>query len=475
MEVINPTHLSCFFYPWKYNNMDENDTYLNTKFLYGGYTGNKYTIQDLFIQQRQTGHFNFVCHGKLPASIVLGKPGSLPASLKGYTILFNVDNPVRLLQRSYRGTIHPSTQEYTRVRSGYCYRIQVIGNRNDSNDPKAWTVSTNTIIRYRLLANRADYFELKQVSHVDSAIWSRSDIEALIERAISHCDIEPEPTRVGKYKCSFIADLDPLDGTVPISPISGLRFGEANIGEHWSPTGYWVADWLRQHAFLEAASSAGTLCDNQIANMISLCSTIISLRNGKVRLPQNWQDTWLSYRYSICTTASDAKQALEYIKRQVFNLAETYKSYGIATYGDVTCRCTLEMSQRQNVGAVQNLWREAYKMGLQPNPYTLWDMVPFSFVADWFTPIGDVAEAISKGSMCTTAYNNYSCIGYSLSYSAKIGPSPGIPIQYYTRWREADPPKVEGCYWFDDQNEASDKTIMNRVVDAAALTTTIKL
>lgn len=474
MEVIDPTHLSCIFYPWSYNDMDSDDPYHDTRYIYGWYQGGSYTVNDLFIQQRHTTDFNFVCHGKLPASIVLGSREALPFALWGYTILFNVDNPVRLLNRTYKNQTFPSTQEYTRVRGEYTYRVQVIGNRNGSNDPSDWTVSANTIIRYKF--NRIDYYELKQVNLDLTAAWDVESINSMIAFAISYCDMATEPSRTGVFKCSYIVNLKPLNKQIPIIPTAGLRFGEAQIGENWSPAGNWVADWLMQHAFLDAASSAGVICDNQIANMISLCSTIISLKNGKVRLPQNWQDTWLSYRYSFTTSVADAEQALLYLKRHVFDLKDTYTSYGISFRDGVTCRCTLKMSQRENVSAVQNLWREAYKMGLQPNPYVLWDMVPFSFVADWFTPIGDVAEAISKGSMCTTAYNNYSRIGYSLSYSATIGPSPGIPIEYYTRWAEKSVPKVEGCYWFDDGDKTtSTKTILKRAADSAAFATTIKL
>lgn len=55
--------------------------------------------------------------------------------------------------------------------------------------------------------------------------------------------------------------------------------------------------------------------------------------------------------------------------------------------------CTLILALKDN--AFSQLWNALERLGLDPSAANLWDLVPFSFVIDWFTSIGDALDRIS--------------------------------------------------------------------------------
>jgi hypothetical protein len=96
------------------------------------------------------------------------------------------------------------------------------------------------------------------------------------------------------------------------------------------------------------------------------------------------------------------------------------------------------------------------------NPYVLWDFVPYSFVVDWFAPIGDVASVISDQRYYTSEYYDFEFCGFSIKYEDEVG------TRYY-RWYQA-PPNLDSSYWFDKGGKtASTKLKLKRTADVVSL------
>jgi hypothetical protein len=101
------------------------------------------------------------------------------------------------------------------------------------------------------------------------------------------------------------------------------------------------------------------------------------------------------------------------------------------------------------------------------NPYVLWDAIPFSFVVDWFAPIGDVAEAISDAKHYSSDMYEFTSCGFSVKYTM------GEWGTRYYRWYQ-DPPEIDPSLWFkDDGGKPSGTLVAKRVGDTVALATQI--
>jgi hypothetical protein len=262
-------------------------------------------------------------------------------------------------------------------------------------------------------------------------------------------------------------------------PRSAFLFHEPEqIQEHLDPvllgqssTNYWK-NWLIQHAFLDACEHIPRVNDNSISNILEISAFIYSLVvKHQIEIPKSLSSLWLAYRYQYTTSSLDVRQAISFVKRHL-DLGGLDR--GITCYGqsyhnidgtDVVCRCELEVSPRE-VGYLAKIWRALYTYGLQPNFYVIWDSIPYSFIVDWFLPLGDVAGALDASRMYTSEYYTFKRIIYSLTYIRRVGES---KVHCYARWKGSSPPKLNGMYWFDPEADPSTKTRVFRALDAVSL------
>jgi hypothetical protein len=124
-------------------------------------------------------------------------------------------------------------------------------------------------------------------------------------------------------------------------------------------------------------------------------------------------DKWLQYRYGITPLVHDAVGAFEAVYKPVFTDrvtargSETWPEYvatdtvtKTSTYGIWTCTTERYASQLQKVRAgilYQHVAGMPEKFGLHFNQVvpTLWEIFPWSFVADWFVNVGDYLSAVT--------------------------------------------------------------------------------
>jgi hypothetical protein len=226
---------------------------------------------------------------------------------------------------------------------------------------------------------------------------------------------------------------------------------------------------LIQHAFLEMVTNVPRMNDNNISNMLEIIGFMKSLViDHRIEVPESLADLWLAYRYSYGTTKLDAEEAIKFVHRHM-DLGDwtKIKCYGMHTLeykgAHVTCRCESQVIPRV-MSTVGRLWRNLHTYGLSPGFYVVWDMIPYSFIVDWFLPIGDVMAAWDAKRV-VDEYYDFKGINMSLSYTRVID---GYTVKCYTRWLSATPIPLQG-YYFLEGSGPSNKTVIKRVLDAASL------
>lgn len=259
----------------------------------------------------------------------------------------------------------------------------------------------------------------------------------------------------------------------------------------------------KARAYIDALEDLSTLSMNTLQNLAALYSLaahflfdadattnavdeLIKQAGGKRYMNQQYaldlpaipaysKNAWLGGRYIWSTSVSDAHQGFDYVMRKIWQqmkvVSDSSKCHGQATVGDTAFSCTFVCKERALQGLSKAI-AKSYELGIEPNAYVLWDFVPYSFVIDWFVPIGDTLDAYTKASHYCPLYYEYlpHYGGYSMCYSLKYTARSAIgPIEVYHRWYEHDPPEVDTSYFVLDKHSASSKIECWRFVDALCL------
>lgn len=229
---------------------------------------------------------------------------------------------------------------------------------------------------------------------------------------------------------------------------------------------------LRQGAFWAAIKDVKILNQNSVQNFIEAIQFLLKLKSGKFSfkscLPSSLHDAWLSYRYQYNTTRMDFQEGLEFIKwTGMFDLSTDTFFRGVSHYNGKICRCKVTLRSRL-LDSLKKAWSTLYTYGLQPNFYLVWDMTPFSFIVDWFIPIGELCDIIDRYNYLTDTFDCVNCV-YSLSYgAANSTDNATINSVLYSRWVENRFPPVEFQYLYEEDTTSS-KSILFRCLDAVSL------
>jgi hypothetical protein len=122
---------------------------------------------------------------------------------------------------------------------------------------------------------------------------------------------------------------------------------------------------------------------------------------------------YLVYKYVIAPGIADVKDVGAHGSRildlATFHRFSDERRRGMFTEGDILCagtRATLSYFTTYHLRLKNNcfsqLWSALEKLGLDPSAGQLWDLIPYSFVVDWFVPVGDSLRTID-------AYNSLVC------------------------------------------------------------------
>lgn len=260
------------------------------------------------------------------------------------------------------------------------------------------------------------------------------------------------------------------------------------------PYGTYMFEWLVQHAWMDAANSIPQANQNSIQNVMAAFELLASIRSGNVAqipdiLYNEWvawttsakayvkgvSNAWLRWRYEKSTTEMDINEYVEFglniIDRYMQQITSS-RTHGHATYhtesgSTYECNCSMTWSEK-GLSGLSKFFHAIWKTGMEPNAYVLWDFVPFSFVVDWFSPVGDVLETYSSMQYRNEAYYQFSDIVFSIRY--RTGPIKDMYADHYVRWVAERPPLVDESYWFDDgAATTSGTTKFKRVLDSGSL------
>jgi hypothetical protein len=254
------------------------------------------------------------------------------------------------------------------------------------------------------------------------------------------------------------------------------------------PYGTPLFEWLVQHAWFDALQAIPRANQNSLQNLQAAFELLANIRSGNlVEIPDilmsQWEDwtrnadhaakaygeLWLKYRYEYTTTKADIDEyvafGLNIVDRYMQQISSS-RVHGHAEKDGCICNCSMTWAERGLTG-LQSFFKGLYTSGLEPNAYVLWDFVPFSFVADWIAPIGDVLQVYSDSQYKNELYYEFSDVVFSIRYST--GPIAGMTAEHYVRWIATEPTPVEYDYWFDREGGASPTTVFKRVLDTGSL------
>ena len=166
--------------------------------------------------------------------------------------------------------------------------------------------------------------------------------------------------------------------------------------------------------------------------------------------PKSWSNLWLSYRYGIRLTISDVLE--------ISDAVEKWSKSKVKPFG--TCRSRfsdssvledgteVDIEVHQKVyytaisGPVDKLVHISRQWDLYPSWENLWDLVPLSFVVDWFVKLNDILHKVDLGTDLDRLPIEY------VLYSSKVTAAEGKPrvtsqtclqlvAKNYQRWSES--------------------------------------
>lgn len=258
--------------------------------------------------------------------------------------------------------------------------------------------------------------------------------------------------------------------------IIGEKLDPILLGRGGGLSHYWIEN-LTQHALLEACDSLPRLNENSLSNIIEIVGFVKALVvDHKIEIPKSLSDAWLSYRYQYQTTKADVKDAIKFVHRHMDLGTLDRMIVGKGTHSidyngtSILCRCSVEVTPKET-NWLSKIWRALDQYGLTPDFYVIWDMVPYSFMADWFLPIGNLAGVWDANAMYFSGeYYNLANICYSLSYVRELDRGDGNidHVKCYTRWAGSVPSSLNSFYWFEPPS-ASRTTVGRRILDAASI------
>jgi hypothetical protein len=259
------------------------------------------------------------------------------------------------------------------------------------------------------------------------------------------------------------------------SLLDKLRFDEYNLllvkAYSTKPFAAYHVKALQQAAYLDCMDHVPQMNDNNIANILEIVQLLKGIIiDHKVDIPDSLSSLWLSYRYTYGTGKSDLENAIQFQKRVVDGVLfhQGFACYGVSEHTmsgvSVTCRCHIRFQQKE-LDYLEKISTGLYRYGLTPSFYVIWDLIPYSFIVDWFIPIGDTLSAIDKRRMYERTYD-MSDIWFSLKY--EFQDEDGV-YTAYTRWGSSYLPEFQGYYSLENIGSPSQKTIGYRILDALSL------
>lgn len=162
---------------------------------------------------------------------------------------------------------------------------------------------------------------------------------------------------------------------------------------------------------------------------------------------KNASDDYLTVKYGWLPTASDLQEILGAFKRHDFRdknglvtLNAGHTSSSAQGFLSLTTTRRIKIAVSDESNPLQSLYQRLYNVGAFPTFTNLWDLVPYSFVIDWFVDLGSFLETIDFRLYFATLDIKYVTMSQKDVSGLRIVPVKGSPISgnitrvHYHRW-----------------------------------------
>lgn len=180
------------------------------------------------------------------------------------------------------------------------------------------------------------------------------------------------------------------------NPLTGVKLAVAPklSNQFIGPVDTLDADYVNRRIDTGLASAFVDACDklpsstgiNNIANVADVISSFKSMSKGLTKVGSA-ADAWLAYRYSYSTTKSDIIALSEFANR-ISALPSVIRSNGYYKDGDWEYRVSINVSSPY----LTSLVSFGEKWGIALDAVNAWDLIPYSFIVDWFIPVSNLLE-----------------------------------------------------------------------------------
>lgn len=245
----------------------------------------------------------------------------------------------------------------------------------------------------------------------DNGSWTKRSVEDIIswlyangrhrhwteKRSVAYTDADRFYLTGGNYPQRFKPDARQND----------LVYGEEELWEGVESTRLALIHnkgWCTAHA--DMVENMPQASANQVANVLDALDAIrniYGLLKGRTSFikslrSMNVGDVWLKKRYAVDTTVSDIEDCRSIYDR-LQNLSQLVNKscitlHGTARRGACLYRVSADYPLAQIIPG--NIRDALHTYGMRGGLYNAWDMVPYSFIVDWFLPIGDWLDRNEK-------------------------------------------------------------------------------
>lgn len=267
------------------------------------------------------------------------------------------------------------------------------------------------------------------------------------------------------YLCKFTSDALHYD----MDKVTPPRFGEQIVGGHVICQPDKLSLWRAYSNAIENLPTDDMNWIEGIVDVVNFIVDIITLNLADLsidlaKMPKYAADVWLTWRYVINTTKADVED-ISSTRSRVAELTRQLKAGNrlMTTHGEGSspwgvCHVSLTYAIA-DVLELNNFIGYTERM----LAYDAWDLIPFSFIVDWFYSVGDLLHDISihNTAMKLQAQSAW----YSYSYTDTSGG--GQCKRYFRRRLNYVPGIPDDVSYVVDRN--GDTRALKRSIDSLSI------
>lgn len=197
-----------------------------------------------------------------------------------------------------------------------------------------------------------------------------------------------------------------------------------------------------------AISDVEALDSNWIENLSQVSGTLkvvtplltgfAAWKTGDMRLARKaLQEAFLTYSYVVAPTLRDSQDLQDNFQRIAANITkyrfsnerrrgavhETFPIFGVSALSSYYCTYHFVLKD----DTFSTIWNALERLNLDPSEANLWDLIPFSFVADWFLSVGQALERISLYKSSVAIRNlRYRIQSFKVQWPIPVGEREGL-------------------------------------------------